>query len=89
MSDLVGNPEDRFSHNEAHISLVMKKHVSNQSEQQKPISACTSAQSDRRLYFLHPKFLARLCMLEGCFESYIVGQADVGVFSQRDSCFLG
>ena len=23
MSDLVGNPEDRFSHNEAHISLMI------------------------------------------------------------------
>ena len=27
MSDLVGNPEDRFSHNEAHICLIFAKNI--------------------------------------------------------------
>ena len=27
MCDLVGNPEDRFSHNEAHIVLTLKSHM--------------------------------------------------------------
>ena len=35
MSDLVGNPEDRFSHNEARISLATRKPVFMVSKQKK------------------------------------------------------
>ena len=36
MSDLVGNPEDRFSHNEAHITFLVSKSAS------VPAQACFS-----------------------------------------------
>ena len=43
MSDLVGNPEDRFSHNEAHLG----------SKQQRFLSGCAVVQADLLLCCLH------------------------------------
>ena len=43
MSDLVGNPEDRFSHNEAHImSLLMRKVVSGSDQALDYVRNCQS-----------------------------------------------
>ena len=51
MSDLVGNPEDRFSHNEAQMSLAMRKPNMRITNAQ---ISCVSSHADQRLrmYYL-------------------------------------
>ena len=45
MSDLVANPEDRFSHNGAHMSLVTRKLIVSVSDQLGLKASCTHDQS--------------------------------------------
>ena len=52
MSDQVGNPEDRFSHNEAHMSRVMRKPVSGVSDQVRHKPGCTATETRSRLEIL-------------------------------------
>ena len=50
MWDLVGNPEDRFSHNEARISLVTRKNGA--SNQVRLIPTCSAIQVSHRIAIL-------------------------------------
>ena len=60
---MVGNPEDRFSHNEAHLGLVMRRPVFGINENKgavtaKPIGAFDFAKwIVQSFYFLNPNFL--------------------------------
>ena len=49
VSDHVGNPEDRFSHNEAHFSCVTKTSIFGVSEQVRHKPSYTAAEDDERL----------------------------------------
>ena len=50
MSDLVGNPEDRFSHNEAHIVMSLISPTREINETVKPQHINTKNLSDNFLY---------------------------------------
>ena len=52
MSDLVRIPEDRFSQNEAHMSLVTRKHVFGVSNQFRHKLGCAATEDGQRLEIL-------------------------------------